>query len=60
MRPARIAEFERFATGVVGPGVEICVQPVSEIAPGEGDKFQIFRSLVHSDYAGIDWQSVEG
>ena len=40
VRPARIAEFERFATGVVGPGVEICVQPVSEIAPGEGDKFR--------------------
>jgi phenylacetate-CoA ligase len=48
VRPARIAEFERFATGVVGPGVEICVQPVSEIRPGEGDKFRICRSLVHS------------
>ena len=57
---ARIAEFERFATGVVGPGVEICVQPVSEIRPGEGDKFRISRSLVHSDYADIDWQRVEG
>jgi hypothetical protein len=60
VRPARIAEFERFATGVVGPGVEICVQPVSEIQPGEGDKFRISRSLVHSDYEGIDWQRVEG
>ena len=56
VRPARIAEFKRFATDVVGPGVEICVQPVSEIRPGEGGKFRICRSLVHSDYTGIDWQ----
>jgi phenylacetate-CoA ligase len=57
---ARIAEFERFAAGVVGPRVEICAQPVPEIPPGEGGKFRFSRSLVHSDYEGIDWQRVEG
>lgn len=56
----RIAEFERFATRVVGPGVEICVEPVAEIRVAETGKFRISRSLVHSDYAGIDWHRVEG
>ena len=56
---ARIAEFQRFATGLVGPGVEICVQPVAEIRPGEGGKFRVSRSLVRSEYDGIDWPRVD-
>ena len=50
----RIAEFERSAAELVGPGVTVEVVIVPEIAPNSGGKFRVSRSLVRSNYDDLD------
>jgi phenylacetate-CoA ligase len=52
----RIAEFERAAAEVVGPGVSVQVVIVPEIAPDPGGKFRVSCSLVQSNYDDVDWE----
>jgi phenylacetate-CoA ligase len=52
----RIAEFERSAAELVGPGVSVEVVLVPEIAPEPGGKFRVSCSLVRSNYDGVDWE----
>jgi phenylacetate-CoA ligase len=51
----RIAEFERFAASVVGPGVEVRVQIVPEIKIGPGGKFRLACSHVAPGANDFAW-----
>ena len=55
----RIAEFERSAAKLVGPGVTVEVVIVPEIAPDAGGKFRVSRSLVRSNYDDLDWERLD-
>jgi len=50
-----IASFEGAAREHLGPGIEFQVTLVPDIPPEANGKFRVSRSLVESDYDGIDW-----
>jgi phenylacetate-CoA ligase len=54
----RIAELQRSAAELVGPGVTVRVEIVPEIAPGPGGKFRVSCSLVRSNYDEADWEQL--
>lgn len=55
--PHRVASLEQSAAALLGPGVEFRVVFVPEIQLESSGKFRVFRSLVQSDYDGIDWEN---
>jgi hypothetical protein len=50
----RIAEFERSATELLGPGATVQVVIVPEISPDPSGKFRVSYSLVQSNYEDGD------
>lgn len=54
----RIAAYERFLADLLGPEIEVRLERVEEIARSASGKFHVFRSLVHSNYEGFDWDHV--
>ena len=53
--PSEVATVEDSATKLLGPGVEFRIALVSEIKFDSTGKFRVARSMVKSDYDGIDW-----
>jgi phenylacetate-CoA ligase len=56
---ARLEEFRQYAIAAVGPEVEVIVRFVESLDIGPGGKFRPAYSLIHSDYAPVDWERVE-
>jgi phenylacetate-CoA ligase len=57
--PSQVAIVEDSATKLLGPGVEFRIVLVSEIKFESNGKFRVARSMVKSDYDGIDWSHRE-
>jgi phenylacetate-CoA ligase len=56
-QPERVALLEKSVSDLLGQGVESRVVFVPEIQLEATGKFRVFRSLVQSDYDGIDWEN---
>ncbi len=57
--PSQVAVVEGSATKLLGPGVEFRIVQVSEIEFDSNGKFRVARSMLKSDYNGIDWNHPE-
>jgi len=54
--PAEVAELEQSVRATLGPGIEFRALLVKDIALEGNGKFRVSRSLVASDYDGLDWE----
>jgi phenylacetate-CoA ligase len=54
--PAEVAELEQSVRATLGPGIEFSALLVEDIALESNGKFRVSRSLVASDYDGLDWE----
>jgi len=54
--PAEVAELEQSVRATLGPGIEFRALLVEDIALEGNGKFRVSRSLVASDYDGLDWE----
>lgn len=54
---SQLSRLHTAVAAVLGQGVEFQVRLVSEIAVEESGKFRLARSLLRSNYDGIDWNS---
>jgi hypothetical protein len=56
--PEELAQLHNSVTAVLGQGIEFQVILVPEIELEPNGKFRVSRSLVKSDYDGIDWENM--
>ncbi len=54
-QPEKVSSLEQSVSDLLGQGVEFRVVFVPEIQLESSGKFRVFRSLVQSDYDGIEW-----
>jgi phenylacetate-CoA ligase len=55
--PEQIATVHESLAALLGPGVDLRIDLVSDLEPDVSGKFRIYRSLVKSAYDNIDWNA---
>lgn len=60
-RPSKtsLGQLADYAAKILGPDIEFRINVVAELQPEASGKFRPSRSLVRSNYEGIDWDNIE-